>query len=102
MCNHKCCTAVQPTPIRKTARSTLSAATQLFLLISGRSLRGLSVRQIHASMICRPNKPLAELLYDDTHHPAIAVVDNLLHGFLEFDLTLLVYHGYLACNAVIY
>ncbi len=68
-------------------------------------------RAFPQSIIYRPNSckhdlsgkcALAELLYNNTHHPAVAIVDNLLHGFLEFDLTLLVYHGYLACNAVIY
>ena len=46
-------------------------------------------------------KPMAELLYDDTHHSAVTVIDDLLHGLLQFDLALLVDHGNLACDAVI-
>lgn len=44
--------SVQPTPIRKIALTALSAASQLLLLIYGRSLRPSSAVQIHAGMIC--------------------------------------------------
>ena len=52
---------VQPAPIRKTAPSGLSAASQLLLLIRRRSLReGIGVK-IRASTIFTPVPSLAEL-----------------------------------------
>lgn len=44
---------------------------------------------------------LAELLYNDTNHSPVAIVDDLLHGLLKFDLALLVDHGKFAGDTVV-
>ena len=40
--------------------------------------------------------------YDNAHHPTLAVVNDFLHGVLEFDLTFFSNNSDLTADAVLY
>ena len=40
--------------------------------------------------------------YNNAHQSPIAVIDNLLHGILQFHLAFIIHHGNLAADAVLH